>query len=119
MYLYVCDMVKSKNSLFAKDDIKIAAYAKSLAHPARVQILKLLLLKSPQNSSQIVEQIPLAQATVSQHLSELKHSGLITDKKVANMVMYSADKSVIAEAFNSFNGLFTIHIKKTKQQSLF
>ncbi|MCK9480969.1 MAG: metalloregulator ArsR/SmtB family transcription factor [Bacteroidia bacterium] len=112
-------MAKSKRSLFSDKDSETAEIAKSLGHPARVQILKLLLMKSPQNCSEIVEQIPLAQATVSQHLSELKHSGMITDKREANMVLYSANKERVVNAFNLFNDLLLGHVKNVKQQKLF
>lgn len=112
-------MAKTPKLLYESQDIDIASIAKSLGHPARVKILKILLRKSPQNCAEIVEQIPLAQATVSQHLSELKHSGLITDRKVANKVMYSADKARISMANSLLSDLFIGHQKNIKQQKLF
>lgn len=117
--LYVCDVKKNKSNLFEKQDIGIAVFAKALSHPARIKILKLLLIKSPQMSSEIVEQIPLSQATVSQHLSELKYAKLITDKKEGTKVMYSANKDVVAVAYNAISSLFTAHVKKVQQQKLF
>ncbi|MBX2985439.1 MAG: metalloregulator ArsR/SmtB family transcription factor [Bacteroidia bacterium] len=112
-------MAKSKNNLFESKETSISEIAKSLAHPARVQILKLLLIKSPQNCSSIVEQIPLAQATVSQHLAALKFSGLLTDKKEGNMVLYSADRDLCIKAHRLFSDLFVGHLKDGKQQKLF
>ncbi|MCO6495608.1 MAG: helix-turn-helix transcriptional regulator [Bacteroidetes bacterium] len=111
-------MAKSKTTLFPKTDIDLAEIAKSLAHPARVQILKILLNKSPQNCASIVEQLPLAQATVSQHLAELKHSGLLIDKKSSNMILYSVNNERIASAGNQFIELFLGHSKNSKQQKL-
>src|SRR6187549_1196167 len=62
---------------FTVKDNKIAAYAKALAHPARVAIIHMLLKKQTCQCGDIVEELPLSQSTVSQHLKELKNAGLI------------------------------------------
>ena len=59
-------------------DIELALLAKALGHPARVRILRLLLSRDACYCGQIVDELPLAQATVSQHLKILKETGLIT-----------------------------------------
>ena len=71
-------MARSKAYLFKSDEIKLAAVAKALSHPARVAILKTLSRRNECICGEIVEVIPLAQATVSQHLKELKSAGLIS-----------------------------------------
>lgn len=58
-------------------DEELAALSKALAHPARVKIVRLLLRKNACICGEIVEEIPLAQSTVSQHLKVLKDAGLI------------------------------------------
>jgi len=58
-------------------DEELAALAKAIAHPARVQILRILVRKSVCVCGDIVEELPLAQSTVSQHLKVLKEAGLI------------------------------------------
>jgi ArsR family transcriptional regulator len=58
-------------------DAELAEFAKALGHPARVQILRLLVRKNACICGQIVDELPLAQSTVSQHLKVLKESGLI------------------------------------------
>ena len=58
-------------------DQELAELAKALAHPARVQILRLLVRKNACICGEIVDELPLAQSTVSQHLKILKESGLI------------------------------------------
>jgi ArsR family transcriptional regulator, arsenate/arsenite/antimonite-responsive transcriptional repressor len=58
-------------------DEELAELAKALGHPARVQILRLLVRKNACICGEIVEELPLAQSTVSQHLKVLKESGLI------------------------------------------
>ena len=58
-------------------DRDLAALAKALGHPARVQIVRLLLSRDSCMCGDIVEHLPLAQSTVSQHLKILKGAGLI------------------------------------------
>jgi DNA-binding transcriptional ArsR family regulator len=70
-------MALNKKELFNEQDIFLAEMAKSLSHPARIQILRILAEKNTCICGEIVEILPLAQATVSQHLLELKKSGLV------------------------------------------
>lgn len=58
-------------------DEELATLAKALAHPARVKIVRILVRKSACICGDIVEELPLAQSTVSQHLKVLKDAGLI------------------------------------------
>lgn len=61
----------------AEADEQLAELAKAIGHPARVQILRLLVRKNACVCGEIVDELPLAQSTVSQHLKVLKDSGLI------------------------------------------
>lgn len=58
-------------------DAELAGLAKALAHPARVKIVRILLRKTACVCGDIVDELPLAQSTVSQHLKVLKEAGLI------------------------------------------
>jgi DNA-binding transcriptional ArsR family regulator len=58
-------------------DEELATYAKALGYTARVQILRLLVRRSSCVCGEIVDELPLAQSTVSQHLKVLKDAGLI------------------------------------------
>ena len=58
-------------------DEELAAFAKALGHPARVQIVRLLVRREACVCGDIVDELPLAQSTVSQHLKVLKEAGLI------------------------------------------
>lgn len=58
-------------------DEELAALGKALGHPARIQILRLLARKNACVCGDIVEELPLAQSTVSQHLKVLKEAGLV------------------------------------------
>jgi DNA-binding transcriptional ArsR family regulator len=58
-------------------DEELAALAKALAHPARVKIVRILIRKNACICGDIVDELPLAQSTVSQHLKVLKEAGLV------------------------------------------
>lgn len=58
-------------------DEELATFGKAIGHPARVQILRILVRKTACVCGDIVDEIPLAQSTVSQHLKVLKEAGLI------------------------------------------
>jgi len=61
----------------AEADEELARLAKAIGHPARVRILRLLSRKEARVCSQIVDELPLAQSTVSEHLRILKEAGLV------------------------------------------
>ena len=60
----------------AADD-ELAAFARAIAHPARVRILRMLAKKEARMCSHIVDELPLAQSTVSEHLRILRSAGLV------------------------------------------
>jgi ArsR family transcriptional regulator, arsenate/arsenite/antimonite-responsive transcriptional repressor len=62
---------------YKEEEILLARFAKALGHPARIAILKFLARENCCFCGEIVEELPIAQATVSQHLKELKEAGLI------------------------------------------
>lgn len=70
-------MATSKRAAFDTEENELAEFAKALAHPARIAILKELARRQACICGEIVEVLPLAQSTVSQHLKELKEAGLI------------------------------------------
>ncbi len=84
-------MGASKSYEFGELENRIARYAKALAHPARVAILHLLASKKNCQCGGIVDELPLSQSTVSQHLKELKESGLITGETEGTKVCYCID----------------------------
>ena len=71
------EMAVDKKNEFGKRKQMLAKYAKAIAHPARIAILRKLAQDPSCNCNQIVQELPLAQSTVSQHLKELKKAGLI------------------------------------------
>jgi ArsR family transcriptional regulator len=77
---------------------ELALLAKALGHPLRVRILRLLLSRDACFCGEIVEQLPVAQATVSQHLKVLKDAGLIRGEIEGQRVCYCANPSVLETA---------------------
>ncbi len=79
------------------EDVRFAQLAKALAHPARVAIVRLLLRLDCCVCGQIVDKLPLAQSTVSQHLKHLKEAGLVVGTIDGPRTCYCLDKAVIRE----------------------
>ncbi len=82
----------TKSEKFSVRENKLAVYAKALAHPARIAILQLLLKKQSCICGDIVDELPLSQSTVSQHLMELKEAGLIRGDIDGVKVCYCIDQ---------------------------
>ncbi|MBK9981743.1 MAG: winged helix-turn-helix transcriptional regulator [Saprospiraceae bacterium] len=99
-------MGATKSDEFSVKDNRLAKYAKALAHPARVAILKLLIQKQTCICGDIVDELPLSQSTISQHLKELKESGLIKGDIEGVKVCYCVDEKEWEIARNLLNGLF-------------
>lgn len=72
-------------------DVELAALAKAVGHPARVAILRLLARKNACVCGEIVDELPLAQSTVSQHLKVLKEAGLIQGEVDGPRICYCID----------------------------
>jgi DNA-binding transcriptional ArsR family regulator len=86
-------MGATKSDIFTKDQNEIASIAKAIGHPARIAILQYLLQKNACICGDIVDEIGLAQATVSQHLKELKQAGLIKGDIDGRSVCYCIDNT--------------------------
>ncbi len=95
-----------KREKFNEDERKLADIAKALSHPARIRILRILNNMNICMTGDIVNQLPLAQSTVSQHLSELKKSGLIHGEIEGPKVCYCINNETMQKAKNIFTQLF-------------
>ena len=71
------NMGTTKTEDYSVKEMSISKYAKAFSHPARIAILNVLLKRQSCICGAIVEELPLSQSTVSQHLKELKSAGLI------------------------------------------
>ncbi len=102
-------MGATKAEKFSVQDNRVSKYAKALSHPARVAILRLLIQKQACICGDIVEELPLSQSTVSQHLKELKEAGLIKGDIEGARVCYCINEdewkgaqAYLAEFFGAF-----------------
>jgi DNA-binding transcriptional ArsR family regulator len=84
-------MAHPKSIDYKEDEIALARFAKALGHPARIAIMKHLASMADCCFTDILNELPIAQSTVSQHLSELKDSGLIKGNLEPPKVMYCID----------------------------
>lgn len=91
---------------YSKTELDIAKYAKALAHPARIAIIQMLLKKQACVCGDIVEELPISQSTVSQHLKELKEVGLIKGEIEGTSVCYCLDEKVWLKASTLFVSMF-------------
>lgn len=95
-------MAINKKEAFTNVDQNLADLAKAMAHPARIAILRVLAERNTCICGEIVEVMPLAQATVSQHLKELLNAGLIKGSIDGKKSCYCINW----EAFKNFNQAF-------------
>jgi len=99
-------MGTSKTTLFSEELNDWAELAKVLAHPARIAILQLLSEKDQCINGTLVEEIGLAQATISQHLKALKEIGLVKGTIEGVSISYCIDRQKVQVLKNQFEGLF-------------
>ncbi|HSD09217.1 metalloregulator ArsR/SmtB family transcription factor [Flavobacterium sp.] len=95
-------MGATKTEHFTDAQNQIAIIAKALGHPARIAIIEYLLKANQCICGDIVNELPLAQPTVSQHLKELKNAGIIKGNISGNSICYCIDEKTIAILNNYF-----------------
>ena len=105
----------SKSAHFNEQQNSLANIAKALGHPARVAIVEFLLQQKECVCGDIVSELPLAQATVSQHLKELKTAGIIKGSIEGNSICYCLNEETIAE-FISFLTNITTALSNQRNQ---
>lgn len=93
--------LRTAENVFSEQDLQMAAVFRALAHPARLQILRTLADRGSCVCGQIVEVLPLAQSTVSQHLRELKDMGLIQGEIEGNTSCYCINPDAFAAFIRS------------------
>lgn len=98
-------MAYNKKEKFSSELIRLAELAKALSHPARIAILAQLAKRNTCICGEIVEVMPLAQSTVSQHLKELKNAGLIIGEIDGPRSCYCLNLEILKELKDSFMGL--------------
>ena len=97
-----------KRTQFTDSEQQLALIAKALGHPARIAIVRLLAARQACVCGDIVQELPLAQSTVSQHLKELKAAGLIRGDLDGPRVCYCLDAAGWAQARQLLTDLLTL-----------
>jgi DNA-binding transcriptional ArsR family regulator len=88
-------MGATKTDNYTKKQNEIAVLTKAMGHPARIAIIEYLLKVNDCICGDIVNELPLAQPTISQHLKELKNAGLIKGTVEGSSVCYCIEKKSI------------------------
>lgn len=96
----------TKTDLFSKYQNQVATAAKALDHPARVAIIQCLLKSNACINGDLVNELGLAQPTISQHLRELRDIGIIKGTIEGSRVSYCINASRWAEIKALFEELF-------------
>ncbi|MEQ9231840.1 MAG: metalloregulator ArsR/SmtB family transcription factor [Cyclobacteriaceae bacterium] len=97
----------TKSDLFNDQQNKLATIARVLGHPARIAIIEHLLNANSCITNDLVAELGLAQATISQHLKELKSIGIIKGNVEGTSMCYCINGSVWSEIKEDFNNLFS------------
>lgn len=98
-------MGATKTEHFTDKQNAVATLAKALGHPARIAIVEYLIKVDACICGDIVNELPLAQPTISQHLKELKNAGLIKGNVEGNSVCYCIDEKAIEKLKNYFTDI--------------
>lgn len=89
-------MPVAKLEVFEDESVKLAAFAKALAHPARICILRHLAGKGEVACMDIVAALPLSQPACSRHVNELRKAGLLKSRARGSNVFFRIDETVLA-----------------------
>jgi len=96
----------TKTEIFADEQNKLASAFKVLGHPARIAILQHIINKKACICNDLVDELGLAQATISQHLKELKNTGIIQGTIEGKSVCYCINEVIWKEFQQELNAFF-------------
>ncbi len=99
-------MAIAKKEDFAAEEVELAELAKALGHPARLAILKVLAERKSCICGEIVDVLPLAQATVSQHIKALKKAGIVQGTVEGPRSCYCLNMETLKKAKQAMGTLF-------------
>ena len=95
----------SKAILFSEEHNRLASLAKVFAHPARIAIIEYLLKNRTCVVNGLLEELPLSQSTISQHLKEMKNAGVIKGEIDGPTICYCLNPEVVKELSDRLNQL--------------
>ncbi|HET6768281.1 MAG TPA: metalloregulator ArsR/SmtB family transcription factor [Chitinophagaceae bacterium] len=104
----------TKTEIFTAKQNKLATALKALAHPARIAIIQHLVKAEHCICGDLVEELGLAQATISQHLKELKNIGIIKGCVEGTSVSYCIDEKVWRQVKKEFESFFVTYQGKAE-----
>ena len=104
----------TKSEIFTDEQNKLATLFKVLGHPARVAIIQHIIKQNACICTDLVDELGLAQATISQHLKELKSIGIIQGSIEGKSVCYCIDEKVWAAIQKEFSNFFNQNVKIEK-----
>ena len=99
----------TKAEIFTDKQNRLAQMMKALAHPARIAIIQHLIKAQACICGDLVDELGLAQATISQHLKELKNAGLIQGTIEGTSVCYCIDPKVWKQYKTAFESFFVAY----------
>jgi ArsR family transcriptional regulator len=99
---------------YSDKQIKLARFAKALGHPARIKIMEILSSQNCCYSGDMFEELPIARSTLSQHLKELKDSGLIQGEINPPKIKYCVNPENWDLAKSMFTEMFQIKMGDEK-----
>lgn len=100
----------TKTEIFSEKQNKLASMMKALAHPARIAIIQQLIKSKACICGDLVDELGLAQATISQHLKELKNAGLIKGTIEGTSVCYCIDGKIWNQYRSALESFFVANL---------
>ncbi len=88
-------MARAKLEVFESDAVRLAAFAKALAHPARIDILRRLAVSGEQPCMAVVGELPLSQPACSRHINELLRAGLLKSRTIGTQILFRIDHTAL------------------------
>jgi predicted transcriptional regulator len=104
----------TKTEMFTDEQNQLASVLKALAHPARIAILQHIIKQNACICNDLVDELGLAQATISQHLKELKNIGIIKGNIEGTSVCYCIDEKVWKALKSRLNIFFVANVNPGK-----
>lgn len=101
----------TKSEIFTDEQNRLASLFKVLGHPARIAILQYIINQKACICNDLVDELGLAQSTISQHLKELKSIGIIQGTIEGKSVCYCIDEKLWKQMQVEFNGFFDQEVK--------
>jgi DNA-binding transcriptional ArsR family regulator len=96
-------MASAKLEGFEMETVELAAFAKALSHPARIEILKILRQSGELACMAIVRNLPLSQPACSRHIHELLRAGLLSSRSRGSNVFFKLNQTALERFYSAMN----------------